>query len=146
MMLMTPVTEYVTNYLTREKPNGVIVELEQCLELALSAVRCYAAYGKLSIHKQQMEEYEEARIQDPGVQRPKLVPIDQDLPVTLSEWGVMRPLWLLYVERDRAELLEATKMMGDVSFGRTSSEVAVDITNYEESMPLKAFSYDIFTI
>lgn len=138
--------ERVDTYFEEQRPVGVILEPEQSMGLLLAAVRKYMAYGVLERHAQQHEEYEEARRLDPSTPEPVLDPINPSFQIGSSEWGVIEPLWHLYMERERALMVEATRMMGDVSHGRMSSEVQQDITLYESDMHLKAFCYPIVTV
>jgi hypothetical protein len=67
--------------------------------------------------------------------------------LTNSEWAVIKPLFLLYVERENARALEASRTQGVEMYGRTVSEVEADITRYEEGdLPRFAFHQNPETI
>lgn len=85
-------------------------------------------------------------------------PTDQPLPpipfdeladstlVTPSDWAIIRPLFLLYCEREQALMLESSRVMGVDVFGRASSEVQQDINTAEAELPQKAFIQPVFSI
>ena len=66
--------------------------------------------------------------------------------VTTSEWSLIEPLFVLYVEKEQAVQMEATQVMGITQFGRTSSEISGEIQAYKERLPQLAFNSDIITI
>jgi hypothetical protein len=72
--------------------------------------------------------------------------ITAETDVTASDWALIRPLFLLYCEREQALMLESSRVMGVDVFGRSSGEVQQDITNYEADLPQKAFIQPVFTI
>jgi hypothetical protein len=59
---------------------------------------------------------------------------------------MIRPLFLLYLERETALQLEASRGMGIDPFGRSSSEVAGDIVQMELGYPHAAAFQPIFTV
>lgn len=65
---------------------------------------------------------------------------DQDVDLTPSEWALIKPLFDLYIERENAMHLEASRALGVDVYGRSSSEIANDITQIESMIPLRAFS------
>lgn len=75
-----------------------------------------------------------------------LASITQSTEVTASDWALIAPLFLLYVEREQAILLESGRVMGVDVFGRSSSEVQMDINQYETELPQKAFVQPAFTV
>ena len=77
------------------------------------------------------------------------IPFDQiteSTDVTVSDWGVIKPLFMLYCEREQALVLEASRIQGVDVFGRSSSEIQQDITAYEAELPQKAFIQPAFTV
>ena len=66
--------------------------------------------------------------------------------VSPSDWAIIRPLFLLYCEREQALMLESSRVMGVDVFGRTSSEVQQDINTAEAELPQKAFIQPAFSI
>jgi hypothetical protein len=88
-------------------------------------------------------------------QPPKLKPgsaiapvdwIDDTTALAQSEWSVIRPLFILYVERENALYQEASRQAGLEVYGRSSSEIAIDIERVEADIPHRAASQPIFSI
>lgn len=144
--MIETIKEKVDRYLTQEAPDTNMLPPEQVLALALAAVRKYIAYGELAVHRVQREEWERAARLDPATPRPAMAAIDENLPIESSEWGVISDLWALYLERDQAKQLEASRGLGVESFGRTSSEVETDIRMEHENLPMRAFWFGPFTV
>lgn len=107
-----------------ERPVGVILSDASVVGLLVSAVRFYAGY---------------ANLKESGDERTDIEEINQDTTLTLSEWTLIRPLFLLYVERETALQLEATRVMGADPFGRSSSEIAAEIQQVESEMSSNSF-------
>ena len=64
--------------------------------------------------------------------------VSADTDLTMGEWAIIKPLFVLYVERENATRLEASRGLGVDAFGRTTSEVAQDIERMEtETIPAK---------
>lgn len=108
----------VLRFITEERPAGVILSVPEVTALAISATEFYAGYAEI--------------LSIPGV-------VDENTVLSLSEWAIIRPLFLLYVERETALQLEASRGLGVDVFGRTSSEVAADIALLEAKIPKDAF-------
>jgi len=67
--------------------------------------------------------------------------------ITFSEWAVIKPLFMLYVEKANAFALEASRVMGVEVFGRAVDTIENDIQRYEQiDMPRLAFFGAIETI
>lgn len=67
--------------------------------------------------------------------------------VSNSEWAVIKPLFMLYVERENARALEASRNLGVDVYGRQVGEIQADIERYENGdLPRLAFSQSIETI
>lgn len=73
-------------------------------------------------------------------------PLGGDTVLSDSEWALIRPLFLLYVERETALQLEATRGLGAEPFGRSSAEVAGEITAYEGQLPKLAFFHPVVSV
>ena len=67
-------------------------------------------------------------------------------PVSYSEWAVIRPLFLLYVEREQATYIESTRGFGVDTFGRSVSEISTEISTLEAELARRAFSQPILTV
>lgn len=72
--------------------------------------------------------------------------IDENTPLTKSELAVISPLFELYVERENALILEASRTLGVEVYGRTVSEINNDIVQKEQDIQHLAFQFDIITI
>lgn len=70
----------------------------------------------------------------------------QDVDLTHSELSIIRPLWLLYMERENSTALEASRTQGAELFGRSVAEVQMSIQEYETRLPQLAFCEDWVTI
>ena len=69
--------------------------------------------------------------------------IDGTTDITVSEWAVIKPLFMLYVERENALPQEASRQLGIEVYGRTMDQVQPDIDKYEENLPKLAFSRQV---
>lgn len=116
---------------TTERPIGVILSDDSVVGLLVAAVRFYAGYANLV---------------ESGERRTDVEEINKDTTLTASEWSLIRPLFLLYVERETALQLEATRVMGADPFGRSSSEIASEIQQVEADMANKSFVEPYITV
>ncbi len=127
---MTTLSALATQFATQERPAGNLLDEDTVLAQAMAATRFYAGYAVIRARENA----------DP-------VPsIDGDLEITDPEWALIRPLFLLYVERETALQLEASRGMGVDPFGRSASEIAGDIAQTEAEMPRRAFFQPILTV
>jgi len=102
---------------------GLILDVADVLKQAVAAARQYLTWGDI------------ASIGDGG-----LDDVDEHCDVTASEWGLIKPLVLLYVERENARALEASRGQGVDVYGRSVSEIEQAITQYEVTdLPRMAF-------
>jgi len=69
-----------------------------------------------------------------------------DVEVSESELSIIKPLWLLYMERENSTALEASRTQGAEVYGRAVSEVQASIIDYEARLPGLAFCEDWVTI
>lgn len=127
---MTTLSALATQFATQERPAGNLLDGEPVLAQAMAATRFYAGYAVITARENA----------DP-------VPaIDGNLEIDDPEWALIRPLFLLYVERETALQLEASRGMGVDPFGRSASEIASDIAQTEAEMPHRAFYQPILTV
>lgn len=127
---MTTISELAIRFATEERPAGNLLDASALIAQAVAATRMYAGYAQL-----------QSRAGDalqPG--------ISGDTDVSISEWAVIRPLFLLYVEREAALQLEASRAMGVEAFGRSSGEVASEIAQFEAELPRRAFFRPVLTV
>lgn len=126
--------------INNEKPDTTVIDASTVLAQAIAAVNFYSGYGALEAHLA-------IPIADPPpVPRTPYPAITSTTEISVSEWAVIRPLFLLYVERETEIQLEASRGMGIDVFGRSSSEIAADIAQMELEFPHKAFYQDIITV
>jgi len=127
---MTTLADLADTFAKGERSAGNLLDDAAVLAQAVAATRFYAGFAGLRAH-------------DDVTPQPK---IDGTTTITTSEWALIRPLFLLYVERETAIQLEASRGMGAEPFGRSSSEVAAEITQIEAEMPRKAFFHPVVTV
>jgi hypothetical protein len=133
-------TDWVDRFTLKERPIGNTVSPEIILDQAIAATNFYSGYGALAEHLA-------IPIDDPAPEPPDPYPdITGETDLTVSEWAIIRPLFLLYVERETGMYLEASRGLGIETFVRSPSEIASEITQMEMEMPHKAFSRAIETI
>lgn len=114
----------------REAAGGLYLGRDETEQCAVDAARFYAGWRDL----------EDERSQG-GLHR-----ITADTKVSASEWAIIRPLFLLYVERESALVIEASRVAGVEAVGRASSEVAADIVQAEAALPQLAYCEDSFSV
>lgn len=114
-------------------PIGIVLDADQVRALAVKAMRLYHGYSRLELCRIIGEEIE-------------LEDLDPDFCLTESEWAIIRPLFELYVERENARFLESSRGQGLDVYGRGTSEIQGDITQYEMELPHKAFFEEATTV
>ena len=127
---MTTIAALVDVFAAEERPACNVLDLPTLVAQALAAVRRYAGFAKLGAHASQAVA----------------PPVTPQTELSLSEWAVIRPLFILYAERETALQLEASRAMGIDVFGRSSGEIAAEITQIEADMPRLAFYQPIVTV
>lgn len=123
-----------TEYIENSRPIGLVIESEQVVHQAIDALRFYAAYGPV-------QSISSAPGNVPGLEA-----LTRETQLTNGEWGMVRPLFILYVERENALHLEASESLGVTVYGRRSAEVTQDITIAEELCRFGAFSRPIIAV
>jgi hypothetical protein len=119
--------DMVNRFALDERVVGNLLSNEQLNALAIAATEFYAGYAMLS-------------------QAQPSTAISIDTIITLSELALIKRLFLLYVERETALQLEASRGLGVDVFGRSVSEVMSEISLYEAELPRLAFFADISTV
>lgn len=127
---MATLADLAEKFATQERPAGNLLDEVTVLAQAVAATRFYAGYAVI-------------RARDGADPAPA---IDGTLEISESEWALIRPLFLLYVERETALQLEASRGMGIDPFGRSASEIAAEISQAEADMPRRAFFQPIVTV
>lgn len=110
---------HIAAFSDNERPLGTVLTDSILLAMGVAAVSRYSGYAAL---RSAPEE------------------INGDTDLSMGEWVIIRPLFLLYVERENALYLEASRGMGLDPYGRTVGEITADITAYEGELPRLAFS------
>lgn len=70
----------------------------------------------------------------------------QDVDLSHGELSLIRPLWMLYLERENSMALEASRTQGAELYGRSVAETQVSIEMYEQRLPALAFTSDFVTV
>lgn len=128
---MMTLLDWVERFLNEERPISVLLEPETVQAQAVAATNFYAGYAVL-----------EANL----AIEPPFPDIDVNVDISVSEWAVIRTLFMLYVERETALQLEASRCKGVDVFGRSVSEITQDITQYEVELPHRAFYQPVLTV
>ena len=123
------IADWVDQHVDYERGAGQVLSVDEHIAQAVAATRTYLVSQTLR--------------SDPENTNPT---ITESTVVTVGEWGVIRPLYLLYVERETAIQIEASKVMGVEPWGRSSSEIAGEIARVEEELPRRAFFAPLVTI
>lgn len=133
---------------------GLTLDESALAQCAVDAARFYAGYGDIRSLSKANLDLQSAPGADEDLPPPPDTPpivtdalpirdselIDPSTEVTTGEWAIIGPLFRLYVERENAMLLEATRGLGADPYGRSVSEVSAEITMMEnEILPQKAF-------
>ena len=122
---MPTLSALIDSFLHQERPDGILLAKEVVMAQAVAATRLYAGYADLVSEETEFSE---------------------NTTLTNSEWALIRPLFMLYIERESAMYLEASHSLGIEQFGRGTAEVIGDIKQAEDDLPLKAFLCPAFTV
>ena len=105
----------------------------------IEAAREYQAWGNLSVENADFDNISNWTYAK--------VEITAQTELTISEWGVVKPLAELFAERESALIQESSRVASHEPYGRSSAEIQSDITNYRiEYMRKFAFSMPPTTI
>lgn len=125
---MAALTSLVTRFVEKERGAANILPSESVTAQAVAAVSYYAGFAALT----NLEEG---------------AAIDESVDITVSEWAEIRPLFVLYVERETALQMEATGILSaGGGYGRSSSEVGGEIAQIEADMPRRVFFHPVVTV
>ncbi len=152
-------SDLVDEYVDARVSGGLVLSESEVMECALRAVRYYAAYGDIrSISgSDPLQGAAGAGAPVPAPLDPEPV-IAQGLPIksmalisdstelTPGEWAIASPLFTVYVEKENALRLEATRGLGVDVFGRSVSEIAADIPVREQEVRQLAFQIALITV
>jgi hypothetical protein len=150
-----PLSELVTEFYSLSRPVGTVIALEQAQQLAVDAARFFGAYGSFEIAQAPPDPCRQtpttpatfAQVSDIGkVDYPETITVGADVYVTLGEWAIIRPLFVLYVERENAIHLESTRGLGADVFGRSSDVITDNIKDCEQEVMERAFNQKILSV
>lgn len=117
-----------------ELPIGLVLTEEQVLRSLRDATRFYCGHANLagggSIDASALAQSNTG----------------QDVDLSHGELSLIKPLWLLYLEKENSMALEASRTQGAELFGRAVSEVQASITDYETRLPGLAFAEDWISV
>lgn len=117
-----------------ELPIGCVLTAEQVERSLRDAARQYCGYANLSSG----EEVDASALVGSNE--------SQDVDLNTSELSIIRPLWLLYLEKENSMALEASRTQGAELFGRAVAEVQMSIQDYEMRLPQLCFCEDWITV
>lgn len=154
-------TELAGEFYMLRAPGWLVLSDVEVLSCASEALRFCAAY--ISIASISRHDDDLPGASEPGTELPVqpvkddvLLPslpikeielLDEDAELTTGEWVIIKPLFSLYVERENALRLEASRALGLEVYGRSVSEVAQDILVMErETVPAAGFCHAIISI
>lgn len=135
---MASITDLVLRFSEHERPIGTVLSDDILLSQGVAATLKYSGYGVILSRAEQIDVFTMLPIPN--------LPLDETCELTDSEWAIIRPLFMLYVERENAVYLEASRGMGLDVYGRSVSEITGDITNFEIELPKLAFCRGIISI
>lgn len=121
--------DLVEEFIETRRPGWLVLDDEQVLAQAIAATRYYIGFASLSTAASALDQ------------------VDDGTEVTPGEWATICPLFSLYVEKENALRLEASRGLGLDVFGRQSSEVQAEIRIMEdETLPQRAFAAAPFEV
>lgn len=133
------ISQLVDQYFA-DLPIGCVLTEEQVTRHLRDAVRQYCGYARLT-SAQSVDDVHSVLDDTSGA-----TPVAVDVDLTHSELAIIRPLWLLYIEKENSTALEASRSQGAELFGRAVSEVVQSILDYELRLPQLTFSYEVRSI
>lgn len=122
--------ELVKEYLATRSPGWLVLGEAEAMSNAIRAARFYAGYGPITALAQSKKK------PVPGA---TFEDIGKNVELTLGEWSIVEPLFVLYLEFENSQRLEASRASGLEPYGRTVAEVQADITLFQQDMHGKAF-------
>jgi hypothetical protein len=135
-------SELVAEFVATRSPGWLVLTEIESQECALAALRFYAAHGIVaSLIVLDPDGVPVDTSADIGL-------IDATVELTAGEWAVVRPLFSLYVEKEQALRLEASRAAGLEVYGRQVAEVSADIAVMEgpDGLPSRAFGMPAVTV
>lgn len=126
---MKTIENYALEWLSMNRPSGVVIEDYTVIQACVSATRQYASTKGLRANNYAITE-----------------DVTKDTEISISEWGIIGPLFVLYVDREVAISLEASRTFGAEQYGRQVSEIEADIREYHDSMKRANFMQPVVSL
>jgi hypothetical protein len=158
----------VTEFTGPRAPGWLVLAPHEVLNCAIDAARFYAGYGDIrsisgsdtlpgapdpangpgDIGYLAPEPASAEPVVEPSLPIKSLGYVNDQTVLSMGEWALIRPLFVLYAERENAMRLEASRAMGLEVYGRSASEIASDIAAMEspDGLPARAFCYVIIEV
>lgn len=122
-------SDLVAQYVATRRPGWLVLEDDEVMAQAVDAVRYYLGFGTLGEAVTLLED------------------VTETTEVSASEWAVISPLFVLYIEKENGLRLEASRAAGLDFYGRQASEIEGDIrVMKDETLPMRAFSAAPFEV
>lgn len=132
------ISDLINSYLD-PLPVGLVLDRTDVEKALKEAIRFYAGYATLSGLPLAADGIHSDINATNGID-------DPEFELNHSEWSIIKPLFERYVEKTNQVALEATRGMGLDVYGRTVSEIQMDIATLEAEMPQKAFYEPFFSV
>lgn len=131
-------SEIITAY-EADRPAASVLPIEDVRRLLKSAVRFYCGYATLRSVDPAPEDRDAVPVNHTAIDASNSIAATQDFDLNPSEWSIIKPLFDVYVERENASHIEASRAMGVELFCRAVSEIQADVNEREREMPKLAF-------
>lgn len=128
------------------QPAAVVLPEEDIARLLKTAVRFYCGYATIRSTAPAADIRNDVPVNHTAIDGSNDISGAQDFDLSPSEWSIIKPLFDLYVERENASHIEASRAMGVEIFCRAVSEIQVDVNEREREMPKMAFMEEPFTV
>ena len=137
-------------YAEARASRGLVLYPDEVAKLAVDAARFYAGYGDIASLSGSSTKLSSAAGEGAAVpstaddQYTGALPvrgldaISEGTDVTMGEWAIIRPLFVLYVDKENALRIESSGTMGVQAWGRNSSEIAAEIDREHAELPNRA--------
>lgn len=120
------------------QPAGIVLDEPDITRLLKNSVRFYCTYATLRNSAPGVDERDAVPVIHTAIDATNDISGTQDFDLTPSEWGLIKMLFDLYLEKENATHIEASRGMGADVFGRTVSEVQGSIEALELNFPKMA--------
>jgi hypothetical protein len=138
-------SEIMTAYMAAQ-PAAVVLPEEDITRLLKTAVRFYCGYATIRSTAPAADIRNDVPVNHTAIDASNEITGTQDFDLDPSEWAIIKPLFDVYVERENASHIEASRAMGVEIFCRAVSEIQVDVNEREREMPKMAFVELAFSI